>query len=49
MPKACVESWEKMEESEAIWYINDKQKQGFYLEDSLNIKRYYNPKIYPNN
>lgn len=44
------ESFEQMEESEAAWYINDKvNRQGFYLEDSSNIARYYNPKVYPEN
>lgn len=43
------ENFEPMENSEATWYINQKTQQGFYKEDSLNICRYYNPKVYPNN
>lgn len=43
------ENFEQMEESEALWYINQKLAQGFYKGENLNICRYYNPKVYPQN
>lgn len=43
------ENFEQLEESEATWYINKMVSRGFYLSGSLNICRYYNPKVYPNN
>ena len=43
------ENFEQLEESETTWYINKMVARGFYLEESLNITRYYNPKVYPEN
>lgn len=43
------ENFEQLEESEATWYINKMVARGFYLGESLNIARYYNPEVYPDN
>jgi hypothetical protein len=43
------ENFEQLEESEATWYINKMVTRGFYLEEGLNIARYYNPEVYPDN
>lgn len=43
------ENFEQMEESEAKFVIDRLVARGFYEDESLNIHRYYNPKVYPNN
>lgn len=43
------ENFERLEESEAKWLIDKYIAKGFYLGESLNITRYYNSKVYPEN
>ncbi len=43
------ENFEQLEDSEAKFVIDRLVARGFYLEESLNIARYYNPEVYPDN
>lgn len=43
------ENFEQMTESEAKFEITRLVGRGFYKEDGLNICRYYNSKVYPQN
>ena len=41
------ENFEQLEDSEAKFVIDRLVARGFYLGESLNIARYYNPEVYP--
>lgn len=43
------EIFESMTESEAQFLINNYLAKKFYIGESCNVDRYYNPKIYPQN
>lgn len=43
------ESFEQLTDSESKFVIDRLVARGFYLGESLNIARYYNPEIYPDN